>query len=73
MTRISYNEKLQWSLTNQRIPLKKECTDKLKVKQFINEKLGKGFVPKDFVVANNVKDLFNKVEKYDNHPQTCLI
>ena len=37
MTRISYNEKLQWSLTNQRIPLKKECTDKLKVKQFINE------------------------------------
>ncbi len=73
MTRISFNEKLQWSLINQRIPLKKECTDKLKVKEFVNEKLGHGFVPKVFVIANNINDLFEKVRKYDNHPQTCLI
>ncbi len=48
MERISYNEKLQWSMKNERLPLKNYCTDKLKVKEYITEKLGKGFVPVSF-------------------------
>ena len=73
MERVSYNEKLQWSMKNQRIPLKNECTDKLKVKDYINEKLGEGFVPKVFVIANDTKELLSKVKIFEDHPQTCLI
>jgi len=73
MERVSFNEKLQWSMENERLPLKNECTDKLKVKDYVNEKLGEGFVPKVYVVANNIKELFSKVENFENHPQTCFI
>ena len=73
MERVSYNGKLQWSMKNQRIPLKNECTDKLKVKDYINEKLGEGFVPKVFVIANDTKELLSKVKIFEDHPQTCLI
>lgn len=73
MSRISFNEKLKWSMQNDRNPLKPECTDKLKVKEYVNEKLGSGFVPKVFVIAKDVKDLLEKVTNYEDHPQTCLI
>ena len=62
MERISYNEKLQWSMKNEKLPLKNYCTDKLKVKEYITKKLGKGFVPEVFVVAENINELLGKVE-----------
>lgn len=73
MERISDNEKLQWSMKNEKLPLKNYCTDKLKVKEYIAEKLGKGFVPEVFVVAENINELLSKVESFEDHPQTCLI
>lgn len=73
MDKISFNQKIQWSMKNRRIPLKNECTDKLKVKEYITKKLGKGFVPKVFVIANDTKELLSKVKIFEDHPQTCLI
>lgn len=73
MGRVSFNEKLQWSMKNDRNPLKKECTDKLKVKQYVTDKLGDGFVPQVFVVANDTTELLQKVSDYEDHPQTCFI
>lgn len=74
MERISFNEKIQWSMKNDRNPLKTYCTDKIKVKEYINDKLNSSsFVPKIYVVANNTDELLKKVSEYDDHPQTCFI
>lgn len=71
--RVSFNEKLQWSMTNNRNPLKAYCTDKIKVKDYIKDNLNESFVPKIYVIADNVNDLLEKVSEYEDHPQTCLI
>lgn len=69
----SFNEKIRWSLENQRNPLKNYCTDKLKVKEYITKKVGSQFVPKVFVEANDTRELFEKVAQYENHPKTFFI
>lgn len=71
--RISFNEKIQWSMETDRNPLKTYCTDKIQVKEYVTDKLNDSFIPKVYVIANDVNDLLQKVSDYEDHPQTCLI
>ena len=70
----TYNQKIQWLLINDKNPLKVLCSDKLKVKEYIEEKLGSSkFTPKTHLVANDVEELINKISVDSSHPDNYFI
>ena len=67
------NERIQWSMAHARLPLKKYCTDKIKCKQYVKDKLGEGFTAKLLASADNVHTLRSIISKSENHPNNFIL
>jgi len=67
------NERIQWSMAHARLPLKRYCTDKIKCKQYIKDKLGEGFTAKLLASADNVHTLRSIISKSQNHPNNFIL
>lgn len=70
---VSFNEKVGWSMHNDRNPLKRQYTDKLQLKEYVKDSIGEGYTPKTFVISDNTTDLLKEVSAYKGHPQTYMI
>lgn len=70
----TYNEIIQWISFNDKDPLKIKCSDKLRVKKYIEEKLNSSsFTPKTFAIADNIKDLIEMIQNNPNHPDAYIV
>jgi len=70
---ISFNDKILWLLKNDRNPLIPACCDKIKVKDYIKEKIGEGFTPKTYMIASSYNELVDKIHNDPSHPSTFFI
>ncbi len=70
----TYNQIIQWISLYDKDPLKIVCSDKLKVKKYIEEKLNSDqFTPKTFIVAEDTVNLIKEIKQSPNHPKKYLI
>lgn len=74
MPERSFNQKIRYSLINDRNPLKVLCTDKIKCKEYIKDKLNSGnFTPKTFEIADTYSDISKKISQNLDHPSDFLL
>jgi len=71
MNTLSFNELLQHSMKTDRNPLKVKCTDKLGVKEYVEQVVGPGHTPLTYVTGNNVKEVLKKISP--DHPKSYYI
>lgn len=70
----TYNQIIQWVSLNDKDPLKIICSDKLKVKEYIKQKLeSDSFTPKTLKVADNISELIQLIESDSSHPKKYII
>jgi len=53
----TFNEKIRWLIYNEKLKIKSMLTDKIKVKTYINEKLGSGHCAQIYGIWNNFNDI----------------
>jgi hypothetical protein len=59
---VTYNEKLQWLKVHWYDPLAERCADKYAMRSYIEEKVGKGYLPELHGVWDKVEDIdFDKL------------
>lgn len=65
----SFNESIRYLLDKDKNPLHITCSDKLQVKDYINEKLNcSNFTIKTFELSDSLKGLDKKIQENPNHP-----
>ena len=69
----SLNEKIKWLLKHDRNPLMPVCVYKLKVKEYVREKIGMDICSESIAVATSVQDLCQKIKASLFHPQKFFI
>lgn len=71
MEELSFNQLIQRSMKYDRNPLKIKCTDKLGVKDYVEEVIGPNHTPLTYVVGNSVEETITKISP--DHPTSYYI
>jgi hypothetical protein len=59
---VTYNEKIQWLKVHWYDPLAEQCADKYAVRSYIEEKVGKGYLPELHGIWDRIEDIdFDKL------------